>query len=131
MKEVCLFLFCLNCLLSFGQEVYDSCDSIYKSPETPANFNSPVTLVRLTEEMIPIIYEGIQQDEIISNAEIQFTVNSKGKIIDINFPRLVVNETCKEKLRKILSGISPLIPATNNGKNVCSVYQFKTYIRLE
>ena len=94
MKVFCLFLFCINCLLFFGQE---SCDSIYKSPETSANFNSSVKIAKLMEEMIPIIYEGIQEDEIISNTEIQFIIDSNGKIIDFNFPRLVVNETCVPK----------------------------------
>lgn len=122
MKIRLTFLLLLfNCICN--AQSANICDTIYESPEIPAQFGNNTgeeLLIYFQKELLPIIGSCSKDDELISSIRINFTIDRTGKLIKVEFPKLNGYENCKQKLRSKILTMPNWSAGKYKGEYVCT-----------
>lgn len=122
LKILTYVLSLLTVTRSYGQT--GNCDTIYNIVETMPGYDKGLARY-LMNDLIPVIGECIKRDShIIASLYIALTIDTKGKVIDVDFLKPNLTRLCKAELREKLLTMNGWTPGQVNGQPVCSKFHW-------
>jgi len=108
-----------------AQSVNNQCDTIFDFVETMPKYEDDVKGLMdfVISDLSPILSACYKRDSILtSSISLTLTIDSQGKVIDVEFQRIQASEECKKELRQKLFSMTGWISGKQNEIPICSKY---------
>lgn len=126
LKTLLTLLILTMALNSYSQTVNCACDSIYDFAETLPQYQNGVKGLSefLMTDIAPILSDCYRKDNVLTTSiYLTLTINKEGKVINVDFNKILASEKCKEELREKIITMTSWTPAKQGNIAVCSKYQ--------
>lgn len=124
--KILTFIALLNSSVILGQTI-NKCDTIYDFVEQMPKYERDMQglMDYLNKDLIPIVDECMKRDSsLIASLWIILSIDKNGQVIDVSFPRPELTDQCKNDLKKKLLTMTGWQPGQQNGKNVCTHFNW-------
>ncbi|MBO0593998.1 hypothetical protein I2486_21570 [Cellulophaga sp. E16_2] len=128
MKGLTSILTLLGLAMSFlvnGQTANCYCDTIFDLVEIKPQYENDVKglMKYFISDITPIISNCINRDStLIASMNLTLTIDKKGQVIDVGFPRIQATEMCKKEITNKILNMDGWTSGQMNGITVCSKY---------
>jgi len=115
--------FLIVTIISFGQT--DKCDTLYTHPDIfPTYKHGDSDLLKFLNKEIATIFVKCKKSnyELIDRIEFILTIDKKGKVIDVSFPKQDFNQLCIQDFKQKLLTMDGWNAGIMKGKPVCSTF---------
>jgi hypothetical protein len=102
------------------------CATIVQNPETEAIYGKGKSDLSeyFGNTILPIISAQATKEKVAAGFGVNLTINSRGNVTKVDFYKGDLTETTKIAIIKKFLSMQKWRPATDKGRNVCSVYDF-------
>ncbi len=112
---------------ALGQSTDSKCDTIYDYAETLPHYENDIKglMDYLMTDLAPILSDCYKRDGILTaSIYLTMTIDTEGKVIDVEFRRIQASDKCKEELREKLLSMTSWTSGKQGNTPVCCKYQW-------